>query len=39
MTHSLLLIVIRYFLGVLWWPRGFGNLLDNRAFAQVIATY
>jgi uncharacterized membrane protein YphA (DoxX/SURF4 family) len=39
MTHSLLLIVIRYFLGVLFMATGIGKLLDNRAFAQVIATY
>lgn len=39
MTPSLLLIVIRYFLGMLFMATGIGKLLDNRAFAQVIATY
>ena len=34
-----MLIVIRYFLGVLFVATGIGKLLDNRAFAEIIATY
>ncbi|MGH8490304.1 MAG: MauE/DoxX family redox-associated membrane protein [Gammaproteobacteria bacterium] len=34
-----MLIVIRCFLGVLFVATGVGKLLDNRAFAEIIATY
>lgn len=33
------LAVSRYFLGLLFVATGAGKLLDNRGFAQVIATY
>ena len=31
--------IFRYFLGLLFISTGIGKLLDNRGFAQVIASY
>lgn len=39
MTVPFLAPIFRYFLGLLFLSTGIGKLLDNRGFAEVIASY
>ena len=39
MTMGFLAPIFRYFLGLLFVSTGIGKLLDNRGFAEIIASY